>query len=128
MNSPDSTSLPERSSAWNGVSERPSQGTVDAAVQATLDHELVTRARQYEYCHAVVMIEPKEFIERCNFDKSTKLSIQSRLTDTTNVTLVSYHTSETQPEPLSGAGKTFEFILHPTKLQILYADTSTWRS
>ena len=120
--------LPDRSAAWGCDSEKPSQAFVDSAVRATLGHELAIRARQFAYCHAIVMVEPKSFIERCKWEPATKNAIFDRLSDTQQVTLVSYQTSSAIPQPLSGGGETFDLILHPESLEVLFADVGYWKS
>ena len=109
-------------------SDKPGQEIIDAAVRATLSHELAVRARGFTYCHAIVMVEPKEFIERCQWDTTAKDAVRARLADTCVVTLVSYQTSELLPEPLAGRGETFDFVLHPESLEVLHADVGWWRS
>lgn len=128
MNSETDASLPERSIAWDGVSEKRDQQSIDAAVRATMEHDLAIRARQYRFCHAVVIFESKNFIERCRWDEDAKKAIRDDLSDAEEVTLVSYQTSTQAPEPLSGGGETFDFVLHPETLRILHASTGRWRA
>jgi hypothetical protein len=120
--------LPDRSPAWSSDSDKPGQEMIDSAVRATLGHELAIRARGFACCHAVVMIEPKEFIKRCKWDATAKDRMHAGLADTHLVTLVSYHTSDVRPEPLAGGGETFDFVLHPESLEVLHVDTGWWRS
>jgi hypothetical protein len=128
MNPNTDTPLPDRSTAWSSESEKRDQESIDAAVRATIKHEFAIRAQQFRFCHAVVMFEPKTFIERCRWDEETKMRIRHDLSDTADVTLVSYQTSSRDPEPLAGGGETFDFILHPRSLKILHSSIGTWRA
>jgi hypothetical protein len=122
------TPLPERSTAWSGMTEQRNQESIDDAVRATLYHDLAVRAQQFKFCHAVVMFEPKSFLDRCSWNDAVKHSIRDGLSDTDEVTLVSYQTSTRAPEPLAGGGETFDFVLHPDTLKILHSSIGTWRS
>lgn len=118
--------LPPRSAAWAFDSTPPDQELIDRAVAATLEHPYAAEARTFHWCHAVVMREPKSFLSRTKIPDAA--AALDSLSDAEDVVLVSYQTSITPPEPLSGFGKTFDFVLHPKTFVILATGTGTWRS
>ena len=118
--------LPERSAAYSAAHLRPDQALIDQSVMATTAHPLAIEAMTFAYCHVVVMREPKSFLSRTQF--SDLQAVQAALSDSDDVLLVSYHTSTSLPEPLSGHGRTFDFILHPMTFNILQSGSGTWRS
>lgn len=120
------TELPMRSSAWSDESRKPSDELVDTAVAATLAHPLAQEALGFYWHHAVVLVEAKEFLS--GIKKPEIRAALPRLAGCSDVLLVSYHTSDTKPQPLSGAGRTFDFVLHPKTFEILASSTGTWRS
>jgi hypothetical protein len=122
----DMSELPPRSAALSDPNLRPDQEMIDCAVTATLDHPLAIEACSFNWCHAVVMREPKTFLVGTKFPE--KLAIFEALSDCEHVLLGSYNTSVAPPEPLAGFGKTFDFILHPKSFAILAAASGTWRS
>ena len=118
--------LPERSAAWPAEGTRPEDETIDRAVAATLDHPLAQQARSHFWCHAVVMRELKSFLAS---SRSSEIQAALRLLgDSEHVVIVSYHTSDSRPEPLAGHGSTFDFVLHPDTFTVLGAAIGTWRS
>ena len=118
--------LPERSAAYSAAHLRPDQALIDQSVMATTAHPLAMEAMTYSYCHAVVMREPKSFLSGTKF--SDLQVILAALSDSDEVLLVSYQTSTSRREPLSGHGRTFDFILHPMTFNILQTGSGTWRS
>ncbi len=118
--------LPGRSAAYSADDMRPDQALIDQCVIATTAHPLAIEAMTHSYCHAVVLREPKSFLAQTKFPNLQE--VLAALSDSHEVLLVSYHTSTSQPEPLSGHGRTFDFILHPVTFRILHAASGTWRS
>ncbi len=91
-------------------------------------HPSVLEASRHVYCCPIVMLEPKAFLDGCRWDAETKERIAQHLAGTEMVAILSYHTSDTQPEPLAGHGKTYDFVIHPDTLDIIHASTGHWRS
>lgn len=118
--------LPMRSASWSSQSDGPNDALIDRAVTATLEHPLAVEAMAHAYCHAMVMREPKSFVEGTRLPE--KEAVLASLSDSAEVLLVSYWTSTSQPEPLAGGGQTFDFMVHPSSFLILAVSTGSWRS
>src|SRR5687768_10265907 len=118
--------LPPRGGAWSASQTAPSREIIDRAVAATIEHPLAQDALRFVWFHATVMLEPKHFLSR---SKSAEIQAAvDLLGDCPNVLLVTYRTSNTNPEPLAGSGQTFDFVIHPVRYEILATSTGTWRS
>ena len=124
----DTKSLPERSGAWSADSGEPDQTTIDRVIAATIDHPLAIDAQAQPFCHATMMCEPKSFIDRFRWDDDIKSEIREKLRAVETVFYVEYQTSTKAPEPLSGGGAAYGFLLHPDSLEILHTSTGTWRA
>ena len=123
---PMSDDLPERGASWSIGRATPEQAVIDRAVGATLPHPNAQAAMKCFWHLATVMLEPKSFLARSRLPEIEQAL--AALNDCAEVLLVSYQTSTTRPEPLSGHGQTFDFVLHPNTYEILAATTGTWRS
>lgn len=98
------------------------------AFSAVSNHPHYRAATAYEYCEPTVLLEPKAFLDRARWDESVKQRIASQLVSTDMILLLSYTTSECEPEPLAGHGKTYDFVLHPETLEVLHTSIGKWRS
>lgn len=125
---PPKDPLPERSSAWGTDGQEPSQEMIDRAVTATMNHPLGLEARSHFYCHAIVMVQSPSLLDGCRLELGVLARIKTALGDSESVVLVSYHTSTVRPEPLAGGGESFNFVLHPANLEVLYGGKGSWRS
>ncbi|MGA4634868.1 hypothetical protein ACPA5B_13415 [Pseudomonas solani] len=90
------------------------------ALAAVQQHPLYQEASAWTYCESDVFYAAKSFVK--------KVPIPLPLVDTESVLMVIYWTSARKPEPLSGFGKTYSFVLHPETLAILFSSVDTWRS
>lgn len=99
-----------------------------AALAAVEGHPLQKEAIGWAHCPSDVFSTQKAFVERARIPDEHKLRLRNFLADVENVLVVSYWTSEKKPEPLSGTGKHYVFLLHPESLTVLHADVGTWRS
>jgi hypothetical protein len=98
------------------------------AFVALAEHPLFIAAKSHEYFNPAVMLDPKASIDRVKWSKEVKTEILRRLADSDTVLLMCCMTSNAIPEPLSGGGTSYDFVLHPKTLEILHASTSSWRS
>ena len=99
-----------------------------AALAAVEGHPLQKEAVRWAHCPSDVFSNQKAFVEKARLPDEEKLRLRNALVDVENVLVVSYWTSEKKPEPLSGTGKHYVFLLHPESLAVLHADVGTWRS
>jgi hypothetical protein len=91
-------------------------------------HPLQTEALGHPYCFGEVFEESKKLIDHMGLSDDEKSCIQADLADVEAVLMVVYWTSERKPEPLSGGGKHYTFILHPRSFALLHSSVGTWRS
>jgi len=98
------------------------------ALVAVETHPLRAEAVQWSYCVHDVFAMSKTFIDRGRFSEEEKDKLLSALTNEESILLVSYYTSSEKPDPLSGAGNHYVFLLHPTTLEVLQSSVGTWRS
>jgi hypothetical protein len=96
-----------------------------------LQHRAIDAAKAHpNYCEASahVYCEPSVFF----FQGERLLAVKRRLpqipAELERVVVVSFMTSTCIPKPLWGAGKTYDFILHPDSMQIFDATIGTWKS
>ena len=106
----------------NGPSIEPQQ----RAFTVVAEHPHFVEASRYTYCEPIVLLEPKSFVNRMKLDVETKNTVLHALGSCDQVLLIEYMTSTKQPEPLTGGGKTFDFILHPETLEIIHTTTGKW--
>lgn len=57
-----------------------------------------------------------------------KKELEESLVDIEEVLIVVYYTAEKKPEPLSGYGKSYNFVIHPLSYNLLLSEVGTWRS
>jgi hypothetical protein len=112
------------SNSTTSVSEQIEQ----RALAAVESHPLQKEAVGWPHCVSDVYETSKEFVERMTLSKEDKTPIQSALADVETVLMVSYWTSERKPEPLSGGGKHYAFLVHPQSFAVLLSHVGTWRS
>ena len=98
------------------------------ALLAIERHPKYRKARRYRYCSAEVRVEPKSFVECFHFKDEVKAAIRECLKDVENCVIVSVMTSRNPPQPLSGCGRTFYFVLHPLTLAVLHSHVGFWIS
>lgn len=70
----------------------------------------------------------KRLVDRARIPVEIKAELHTALADVATVLVVGYWTASKRPEPLSGGGKHYVFMLHPRSLKVLHADVGTWRS
>lgn len=102
--------------------------TAKDALSAVEFHPLHTEAISWAHCVSDVCAQPKSFIDRARISEEKRKSIHEALEGASTVLLVSYWTADRKPEPLSGFGKLYAFLLHPKTFEVLLAEVSTWRS
>ena len=105
-----------------------SEALARRAIAAVAGHPLHTEATAWAYCASDVFEQPKTFIDRARIAEAGKERIHRALSAASTVLLVSFWTSDKKPEPLSGYGKHYVFLLHPESLAVLQAEVGTWRS
>ena len=98
------------------------------ALAAVESHPLHKDAIAWPYCVSDVFEESKAFADRMRLPEEDKARIQAALSNVENVILVSYWTCAQKPEPLSGGGKYYAFLVHPQSFTVLHSGVSTWRS
>lgn len=101
---------------------------VEAALAAVEGHPLQAEAVQWPHCPSDVFEIGKRFIDGARFPAEARAEVSAALADAETVLVVSYWTSSKRPEPLSGGGKHYVFILHPKSLTVVHAGVGTWRS
>lgn len=109
-------------------SRRASEEIEQLALAAVAADPLQKEALGWSYCASDVFEVPKSFVDRINLPDEAKASIHSALDAVDSVLVVSYLTSERRPEPLTGGGKHYVFLLNPKSLIVLYTGVGTWRS
>jgi len=96
-----------------------------------LQHRAIDVAKghpNYREASAHVYCEPTVFFLQGERLLAVKKRLAHVLAELDRLVVVSFMTAARIPEPLSGAGKTYDFILHPDSLQILDATIGTWRA
>ena len=101
---------------------------IQKAIVAVTDHPLHLEATRKFYCVHDIYEKPKEFVDRAKLSDDERKYILTELQDVEAILIVSFFTSDTKPEPLSGFGKLYAFILHPLSYKILSSSVGTWRS
>jgi hypothetical protein len=98
------------------------------AIDTAKTHPLYREAAAHVYCEPIVLCEPKTFMAETRYSDNLKRQVAEALASVDRVVLVSFHTSETIPETLSGGGTTYNFFLHPDSMEIICSATGSWRS
>lgn len=98
------------------------------ALSAVVGHPLQAEAISWAHCVSDVFAQPKSFVDRARFSDEQRSSLYQALDGVSTILLVSYWTSHKKPEPMSGLGKLYVFLLHPETFAVLQTDVSTWRS
>ena len=98
------------------------------AIASIESHPLKKEALGRNYCVSDIFNHSKEILNRAKISEEEKAKLDEDLSDTEEVVIVVYHTAEEKPEPLSGYGKTYNFVIHPVTNKLLWAGTGTWRS
>ena len=106
----------------------PSLDLQQRAIAAVGAHPLYAEANAFPFCEPVIMVESKKLIHGFRVSEEIKAAVGEALKEVEEFVLVSLWTSSKKPEPLSGGGTTFDFILHPHTLQVVATSTGTWRS
>jgi|GEM_PF-5338719 len=99
-----------------------------SALAAIEEHPLQREAVGWTYCPTDVFEISTAFVDHTRIAEDEEERIRALLADAETVLVVSYWTSDKKPEPLSGAGKQYGFLLHRKSLVVLHADVDTWRS
>lgn len=102
--------------------------TKELALAAIKSHPLKVEANSWGYCVSDVFKWPKNMLSKAKISVIERQELDASLADTEDVILVVYHTAEKRPEPLSGYGKSYNFVLHPTSFKLLLFEVGTWRS
>jgi hypothetical protein len=105
-----------------------SETVVQRALAAVAGHPLHAEAIAGAYCASDVFAEPKSFVDRVPCSEQDRERLREALANASVVLVVSYWTSERKPEPLSGYGKLYGFLVHPETFAVLKAEVGTWRS
>ena len=104
-------------------------GVRRSAFAAVATHPNFERALSHPLCHAVVMVEPKTFLDRSHWPDETTPTIAAQLRDTSTVVLLSFMTSDIERnEHFTGGGVTYDYVLHPDTYTILYHALGSWRT
>ena len=98
------------------------------ALLAIERHPRYRKATSYRYCSAEVRGELKSFVECFQFTDEVKAAIRESLKDVENCVIVSILTSRSPPQPLSGCGWNFYFVLHPLTFAVLHSHVGFWIS
>jgi hypothetical protein len=104
------------------------EDVVQKAIESVKDHPLHLEAKSKFYCVHDVYEKSKDFVDRAKLSDDERINIHKELVDVETLLIVSFFTSDTKPEPLSGFGKHYAFILHPLSYKVLLASVGTWRS
>ena len=105
-----------------------SEAIAKAAMAAVESHPLHREAISWVYCPSDIFSMQKAFVERTRLPEDEKSKLRQALADVEELLVVSFWTSDKKPEPLSGTGKQYVFLIHPKSLCVLHADIGTWRS
>ncbi len=98
---------------------------IEAAIRHHPNFEL---AKSQGYCVGNVYDRPKSTLKTSGLPAESKEEAMTQLGDVDRYLWVTYFTAESEPEPLTGGGKEYCFILHPVTLQLLQAHVGGWRS
>jgi hypothetical protein len=104
------------------------ESVAKAALAAVEGHPLQQEAVQWPHCPSDVFETGKRLVDGARFPVEIKAGVQAALADVDTVLVVGYWTASRKPEPLSGGGKHYVFMLHPRSLKVLHADVGSWRS
>ncbi len=102
--------------------------TKELAFAAIDSLPLKVEANSWQYCVSDIFSWPKKMLGKAKIAEEEKHQLEASLTDTEEVLIIVYYTSEKKPEPLSGYGKTYNFVIHPTTFKLLLSEVGTWRS
>jgi hypothetical protein len=105
-----------------------SDDVIKKAITSIENHPLHLEAKSKFNCVHDVYEKSKTFIDRAKFSDEQRKDIRKELEDVATILIVSYFTSDTKPQPLSGFGKHYVFILHPLSYKLLSTSVGTWRS
>ncbi|NHZ38313.1 hypothetical protein [Massilia rubra] len=97
-------------------------------LSAVAFHPLHTEAIGWAHCVSDVFAQPKSFLDHASISDEKRKSIHEALEGVSTVLLASFWTSDKKPEPLSGFGKLYTFLVHPENFEIFLAEVSIWRS
>ena len=112
----------------NNTTTSVSEATATRALAAVESHPLHKEATAWAHCVHDVFAMSKTFIERARLSEEERSKLRLALEDEESILLVSYYTSLKKPEPLSGGGKHYVFLLHPNTFEVLSSSVGTWRS
>lgn len=110
------------------MSQDVSPSDADRARSVVSEHLLWAEASAHVYCESDIFSSPKSLIERARLTDEERVALQAALADADSVLVVSYYTADKRPEPLSGGGKLYGFLVHPHSFSLLHAAEGTWRS
>jgi hypothetical protein len=98
------------------------------AMASVANHPLCLEAKTKYYCESEIFEQSKNLIDRAKFSEEERKELHSELENVSTVLLVCFFTSDVEPEPLSGYGKQYAFVLHPESFVVLKSSVGTWRS
>ncbi|MFS2207627.1 hypothetical protein [Variovorax sp. Varisp36] len=110
------------------MSQDVSPSDADRARSVVSEHPLWAEASAHVYCESDIFSSQKSLIERARLTDEERVALQAALADADSVLVVSYYTADKMPEPLSGGGKLYGFLVHPHSFALLHAGEGTWRS
>ncbi|MDR6539719.1 hypothetical protein [Variovorax soli] len=110
------------------MSQDVSPSDADRARSVVSEHPLWAEASAHAYCKSDIFGSQKSLIERARLTDEERVVLRAALADADSVLVVSYFTADKTPEPLSGGGKLYGFLVHPHTFELLHAGEGTWRS
>ncbi|MBB3196992.1 hypothetical protein [Roseateles terrae] len=99
------------------------------AIDAASAQPLWAEASMHAHCATEVFSMPKDFVKRMpNVTEGERSELLAALALEDSVVIVGGWTAERKPEPLTGGGKLYAFMIHPSSFKVLHAGVGTWRS
>jgi hypothetical protein len=110
------------------MSQEVSSSDADRARSVVSEHPLWAGTTAHVYCESDIFSSQKSLIERVRMTDEERVALRAALADAETVLVVSYFTADKTPEPLSGGGKLYGFLIHPHSFALLHAGEGTWRA
>jgi hypothetical protein len=102
---------------------------ISAAMECAIKaHPNYAEAKSQVWCKGNAYDRPKSVIAKSGLPAPIKQAALYDLSDVERCLWISYFTAESEPEPLTGGGKDYCFILHPVTLQLIAAGVGGWRA
>lgn len=112
------------------MSGLPNQLSIIQELESLLSqHPLFLKAKSQPWCHSDLLFLSAEDINRCRLDQKGKNAlIDAVKRPDRRIRALMVMTADEMAEALSGTGDSYMFCFHPTKQQLLHAETGRWRS